>query len=168
MITGDSTGDILAWRCDIKGWYQLLRKFKRDFNDPALAQTKLNNPTNSAVGGVLSLTMHPDKTRGQMLTLSKQPAQLKVFNMSTYKVQCYCSGYSGMSSLSAGGGAFSRANYSADGRYIIAGSSVNQHSSQYRLMVWDSQTGLPVKTTLSGNFFASTVTSLVFNFNSMM
>jgi hypothetical protein len=146
MITADSTGDILAWRCDAKGWYQLLRKFKRD--SPGPMQTQPSDP--SGLGGILSLVMHPDKSRGQMLALSKHPAQLRMYNMSTYKVQSLCAGYVGMSTTSAGGGAFSRAALSADGRYVISGSSLSVHSSQYRLQVWDSQTGHIVKTPLSG------------------
>ena len=29
LLSADAAGDILAWRCDIKSWYQILRKFKR-------------------------------------------------------------------------------------------------------------------------------------------
>lgn len=147
MISGDSTGDILVWRCDVKGWYQLLRKFKRDSSVPVPVQLK---HTTGGASGVLSLVMHPDKTRGQMLALCKHPAQLKVFNMSTYKPQSFCAGFVGMATTDAGGGAFSRAALSADGRYVVSGTSLSAHSSQYRVQVWDSQTGHAVKTSLSG------------------
>lgn len=151
MISADSTGDILVWRCDVKGWYQLLRKLKRDTSIPMPPSTgKSNGLAGGGMSGVLSLTMHPDKAKGQMLALCKHPAQLKMYNMSTYKPLSHCAGYVGMSTATAGGGAFSRATLSADGRYAICGSSLSAHSSQYRLQVWDSQTGHAVKTSLSG------------------
>ena len=156
MITGDSVGDILAWRCDAKGWYQLLRKFKRDpVAGPSGALSSLaqhQQQQQSTGGGILCLAMHPDKHKGQMLALSRQPAQLKVINMSTYKTHCSCAGYSGYSSsaTNAAGGIFNRAQFSADGRYAIAGSSVKAEDGLYRLQVWETSTGHVVRTPLSG------------------
>lgn len=148
MISGDSFGDIFAWRCDAKGWYQLLRKFKRDASNPT---PSLGSPDYSTGGGILSLSMHPDKHKGQMLALSRQPARLKVINMSTYKTQCVCAGYAGYThAASTAGGIFNRAQYSADGRYAIAGSSVKAEEGLYRLQVWDTNTGHTIRTPLSG------------------
>lgn len=146
MITGDSCGDIFAWRCDAKGWYQLLRKFKRDSSSaPGAAEVHTG-------GGVLSLAMHPDKHKGQLLALLRQPAQLKVINLNTYKTHCLCAGFSGYTSgaANAAGGIFSRAQFSADGRYAVAGASVKAEDGLYRLQVWETNTGHVVRTPLSG------------------
>jgi len=163
MITGDSQGDIFAWRCDSSGWYQLLRKFKRDSTaTPSAAPGAQEQNTG---GGILSLTMHPDKHKGQMLALSRQPAQLKVINMSTYKTQCACAGFAGYSTASnnAAGGIFARANYSADGRYAIAGSNVKAQDGLYRLQVWDTSTGHSVRTALSDMMFPYPVRSVTWH-----
>ena len=164
MITGDSFGDIFAWRCDTNGWYQLLRKFKRD--STATPTSAPNAPEQNTGGGILSLTMHPDKHKGQMLALTRQPAQLKIINMSTYKTQCACAGFAGYSTASnnAAGGIFARANYSADGRYAIAGSNVKAEDGLYRLQVWDTNTGHAVRTPLSGTMQSlfKTTFSLIF------
>jgi hypothetical protein len=150
MISGDSYGDIFAWRCDAKGWYQLLRKFKRDAAAPTSGLAALAE--HSTGGGVLSFSTHPDKHKGQLLALLRQPAQLKVINLSTYKTHCMCAGFSGYSAAaaSAAGGLFNRAQYSADGRYAIAGSSVKSQDGLYRVQVWDANTGHVVRTPLSG------------------
>lgn len=160
MITGDSSGDIFAWRCDAKGWYQLLRKFKRDASNPTAT---LGAPDISTGGGILSLTMHPDKHKGQMLALSRQPARLKVINMSTYKTQCECAGYAGYShaATTTAGGVFNRAQYSADGRFAIAGSSVKAEDGLYRLQLWDTSTGHVVRTPLSGSTYSHRLILLV-------
>jgi WD40 repeat protein len=146
LISADSAGDILAWRYDAKGWYQLLRKFKRDAPSGGVG------PAGGSGGGVLFLAMHPDKHKGQMLTLHRQPAQLKMINMSTYKTHCVCAGFEGLgsSSTSIRGGLFNRAALSADGRYAVAGSSVKGEEGLYRLQVWDSSTGRMKRTPLSG------------------
>jgi WD40 repeat protein len=34
LMSGDSAGDILVWRLDSHGWYELLRKFKRETSTP--------------------------------------------------------------------------------------------------------------------------------------
>lgn len=151
MITGDSEGEIFAWRCDAKGWYQLLRKFKRDQTAPTTGLAALAAEHHSG-GGVLSLAMHPDKHKGQMLALLRQPAQLKVISMSTYKTHSVCAGFSGYTSgtASAAGGVFNRAQFSADGRYAVAGASVKAEDGLYRLQVWDTNTGHVVRTALSG------------------
>lgn len=165
MITGDSQGDIFAWRCDSSGWYQLLRKFKRD--STATPSAVAGAQEQNTGGGILSLTMHPDKHKGQMLALSRQPAQLKVINMSTYKTQCACVGFAGYSTASnnAAGGIFARANYSADGRYAIAGSNVKAEDGLYRLQVWDTTTGHSVRTALSGTYFLTSIISLNYDTN---
>ena len=144
-------GDILAWRCDAKGWYQLLRKFKRDGNAPG-APLIAASQQYSTGSGILSLVMHPDKHKGQMLALSRQPAQLKVINLSNYKTHSVCKGYSGYTSAATNiaGGVFNRAQFSADGRYAVAGSSVKGEDGLYRLQVWDTNTGHIVRTSLSG------------------
>jgi hypothetical protein len=115
LLSGDSAGDILVWRLDSKGWYELLRKFKRDSpsqpvgtilnkstigrtgtmgnsgthatstNDDHIVQEKGGiGPTGAS--GIMSLVMHPDKYKTQMLSLSLEPGALKVYNTSTYKV----------------------------------------------------------------------------------
>lgn len=149
MISGDSLGEILAWRVDVNGWYQLLRKFRRD-NTANPTSGLVNSNTN---GCVMSLAMHPDKHKGLMLSLMRQPAQLKVINMSTYKTHCVCAGFNGYSTSgtnSGNNGIFARAQLSADGRYIIAGSSVKSENGMYKIQVWETQTGHIVRTHISG------------------
>lgn len=196
MISGDSYGDILAWRLDQNQWYQLLRKFKKDiYAGTASSSSTTNNNNNntstgSAVpskyavhyyenqhsfshGSILSLAMHPERNKGLMLVLSRQPSQLKVINMTTYKTLSYCENFLGVHSYlihendeDYSTGMFYRASFSADGRYIICCVSVQGSSSAfsnvskggnsaalekglYQLVVWDSFTGHPVHTPLS-------------------
>lgn len=144
MLSADSVGDILAWRCDSRGWYQLLRKFKRDLLS-----------TNQGAGGVLSLTMHPDRSKGQMLVMTRAPSALKIMNMSTYKSVSNCAGFSGVSANTSSaanmsGSIFSRASFSADGRYVICGSYSTAHGIQYKLQIWDAQTGHAIRGALTG------------------
>jgi len=158
LISGDAMGEILAWRVDATGWYQLLRKFRKEV--PLTIPGGGQASSNSNLGCVLSLVMNPDKHKGQMVALMRQPAQLKVINMNTYKTHCTCAGFSGYSSSlssssgdssGSSSGVFARAQISADGRYVIAGSTVKSEEGMYRLHVWDSQTGHSVHTQLSGD-----------------
>lgn len=170
LISGDAMGEILAWRADATGWYQLLRKFRKEVpltitgggqGQASSSSSSSSSSNSSSLGCVLSLVMNPDKHKGQMVALMRQPAQLKVINMNTYKTHCTCAGFSGYSSPSSGnnsssssssaGGVFARAQISADGRYVIAGSTVKSEEGMYRLQVWDSQTGHSVHTQLSGD-----------------
>ena len=189
LISSDSFGDILAWRLDNKGWYQLLRKFKRDANFQGNPNNN-NNPNNGksatanaskaalqfyeqqsfAHGSILSLSMHPEKNKGLMLVLSRQPSQLRVINMTTYKTLSYCEGFAGISAYlihendeDYSTGLFYRAGYSADGRFIICCVPTNKNGQQkashnasqvrekgmFHLMIWDTYTGHPVNTPLS-------------------
>ena len=166
LISGDAMGEILAWRADATGWYQLLRKFRKEvpLTIPGRGPGQASS-SSSSLGCVLSLVMNPDKHKGQMVALMRQPAQLKVINMNTYKTHCTCAGFSGYSSSSSSssssrnnsgssssaGGVFARAQISADGRYVVAGSTVKSEEGMYRLQVWDSQTGHSVHTQLSGD-----------------
>jgi len=103
---------------------------------------------------VLSLVMNPDKHKGQMVALMRQPAQLKVINMNTYKTHCTCAGFTGHASSGSNSshshGVFARAQMSPDGRYVVAGCAVQSEDGMYHLQVWDSQTGHAVHTQLSG------------------
>lgn len=154
LISGDSVGDILAWRCDTRGWYQLLRKFKKDATS-----------FSQGSAGVLSLSMHPDRNKGQMLVMTRAPSVLKVMNMSTYRSISQCAGFSGVSAnistaANIGGSIFSRASFSADGRFVICGSFSNSHSSQYKLQIWDSQSGHALRMPLSDFTFPYPVRSI--------
>lgn len=155
LLSADSFGDILAWRLDSNGWYQLLRKFKKE---TPINPTSFGSSFDS--GSILSLNMHPDKHKGLMLVLSRQPATLKILNMASYKPLCHCEGYSGMSAYlireeedAFSTGVFYRANFSADGRYIICGSNMGNDKDLYRLLVWDAYTGHLVSSPLSSNNF---------------
>lgn len=163
LITGDSAGDILAWRQDAKGSFQLLRKFKRDA--PA-NPTGGPNPADFeatghvlSTGGVQTLHIHPEKHRGQMLALLRQPPQLKMINMSTYKTQCFCEGFGGLGS-GPGMGVFFRAGLSADGRYVISGACVKGETGKYCLQLWDSQTGRAARSPLSNYMFPYPIRSI--------
>lgn len=157
LISGDSFGEILAWRLDNKGWYQLLRKFKRDTGPSSNA---MNDVFDS--GSVMSLSMHPEKLKGLMLVLSRQPALLRVLNMSTYKPLSYCEGYNGISShiVREGEDAFStgvfhRATFSADGKYIICCSNDSQNKQLFRISIWETFTGHQVPSPISSKLLSS-------------
>lgn len=204
----------MIWRCDKDGWYQFLRRFKRDntmnstlmqlsglkssainasatFKSAGAVGIPGGNPAHNAqlskltTSGVLSLTMHPDKNRPQILVMTHDPSQLRVFNMSSYRVQTNCIGFRPNID---GIGAFSRATFSADGRFAVSGIASRDSSSAssamsatgtasaasqgdlnapsgggssskgkvtYGLNVWDSQNGNRVKCHLAGNLVAS-------------
>jgi hypothetical protein len=119
------------------------------------------------------MVLHPDKSRAQMLALSHSPPALRVYSLSTYKPLSTCTGFKGLNaggtdgSSGSGGGVsvpFVRAQFSADGRFVICcvpatgpgGSAGGAHRAgvgpvgAWKLKVWDSQTGHPVHTPLSG------------------
>lgn len=192
LISADSVGDVLVWRQDSNGWYQLLRKLRKEPLSTATANnagetdkgglrrsidlsSSLNktmngntvtNNTSSKLkpreqfndGSILSLTIHPDKMKGMMLMMSRQPAVLKVLNLATYKPFHTCESFSGLSAYLVregsnvfSTGVFYRAGFSADGKYIVACSNVSQEADRpvYKLLVWDSYTGQPVSSLLS-------------------
>ena len=122
--------------------------------------------------GVMSLTVHPDHTKPQMLLMSHDPTQLRVFNMTTYRPISNCSGFK---SSVDGTAVFCRATFSADGRYALSGvpvapskggmhqglataAAVNARPTKqstrpyYKLHVWDALSGIMQKTALSGMF----------------
>ena len=119
LMSGCSDGEILVWRLDRNGWYNLLRKFKRDGPSAMLR----NNSTATLHGvasadtsvGVISLTAHPDKARGQLLALS-QPFNLRVYNVNTYKIQSQCPAVSHAQQRQL---SFCRAGLSADGSFAV-------------------------------------------------
>jgi WD40 repeat protein len=151
LISADSIGDIFAWRCDAQGWYQLLRKLKRE-------NIKQSVDNHDGVGGILSLSMHPDKNKGQMLVFSKNPSNLRVLNMSTYKSIIHCAGFCGVSPvmgatsnfISGIGSVFSRSCFSSDGRFVACGSFSSAHGCQYKLQLWDSAKGNIIRSSISG------------------
>lgn len=153
LISADSVGDILAWRMDTDGWYQLLRKFRREVSPQQGPSKRVDSFTS---GSILSLAIHPDKLKGLMLVLSRQPSTLKVVNMATYKAQNFCQGFIGLASYlvkeddeAFSTGTFYRGSFSADGRYIICCVNTGQESEVYRLYVWDTYSGAVVPTQLS-------------------
>lgn len=217
LISADSVGDILVWRQDSQGWYQLLRKLRKEALGTAgagataggaastaiggggggdgmagargslrrsmdltstLNRTKSMNATTTATttgaggsklkpreqfydGSILSLAIHPDKMKGMMLVMSRQPSVLKVLNLATYKPFHVCENFTGLSSylIREGDnvfstGVFHRASFSADGKYIMTCSNVSQETDRpvYKLLVWDSYTGDPVPSLLSRTY----------------
>lgn len=215
LISADSVGDILVWRQDSQGWYQLLRKLRKEALGTAgagattgaastpigggstaggdgmagargslrrsmdlsstLNRTKAMAASATATtsggggsklkpreqfydGSILSLAIHPDKMKGMMLVMSRQPSVLKVLNLATYKPFHVCENFAGLSSylIREGDnvfstGVFHRASFSADGKYIMTCSNVSQEVDRpvYKLLVWDSYTGEPVPSLLS-------------------
>ena len=107
-------------------------------------------------GSVLSLSMHPDKFKGLMLVLSRQPSLLRVLNMSTYKPLSYCEGFQGISSHvvregeeAYSTGIFHRASFSADGKYVFCCSNDSQNKQLFRIHIWETFTGHLVPSPLS-------------------
>lgn len=173
LISGDANGDVFAWRLDRAGWYQILRKFKRNPPPNSVANPLFNAQTAMLEhfdnGSVLTMMTHPNKNKSMLLVHSRQPATLKVISLTTYKPISYCEGYTGIpqsylvreDNQIFSAGIFFKAMFSADGRYTIScnaqqGASTMdaRHSSSpemgsYRLLVWDTYTGHLVQTPLS-------------------
>lgn len=157
------------WRQDNRGWYQLLRKLRKDYgpsttsSSASAAATKGTNnaPDSFRDGSVLSLQVHPDKMKGLLLVLSRQPATLKVLNLATYKPVHACEQFSGLSAYLVrehdsvfSTGVFHRAHFSADGKYIVCCCNVSSSATFdkpiYKLLVWDTYTGQRKPSLLSG------------------
>ena len=154
LLSGDSVGEILVWRLDANGWYQLLRRFKQE--TPMLTLSSLNDEDNKATRpqccGINSICMHPEISKSQVLVMSQVPASLRLFSTSTYRALSQCSGIGGGMSASTehknggAGASFSRAVLSPDGSYAVCctrAEAGNQQSGDpyYRLKVWEAQTG---------------------------
>ena len=62
------------------------------FNTDVMYEIKDGNSSTQVIGasGVVSLSMHPDKYKTQLLALALDPSALRVYNTATYKV---CSMY---------------------------------------------------------------------------
>lgn len=210
LISADSVGDVLVWRQDKKGWYQLLRKLRKETMSPTPATSQPtgttmtgtvrrsldlsstlnntlgnNNSTKNANnapktrgkeqfndGSILSIAIHPDKMKGMMLMMSRQPASLKVLNLATYKPFHACENFTGLSAYLVregdnvfSTGIFYRASFSADGKFIVACCNVSQEIDRpvYKLLVWDSYTGQPVSSFLSQLTFAYPVRSVTWH-----
>lgn len=157
LITADSVGDILVWKLDARGWYQLLRKLRKDVTVPGNTAIKTDATTRNKFdeGSVLSLHIHPDKLKGLMLVLSRQPATLKVLSLTTYKLVHFCENFTGLPSYlvredghTFSAGVFHRAAFSADGRFILCccatAAGEESNVSHYRLLAWDTESGNPI------------------------
>ena len=158
LLSGDSLGNVFVWRTDSKGWYQLLRRFRRDSSN---VETNSNMLMQSS--GIQSLSMHPDKSKSQVLVSSQCPSSLKLFSTSTYKPLTVCNGVgagqlaartktSKASKVNTSGAVFGRATISPDGRYAISGVSALSSSNaegHYNLKVWEAQEGNIYPSTLS-------------------
>lgn len=185
LLSADANGDIFAWRMNnMTGWYQILRKFKRNatVNNRTTAGRSLYYAQQSTLehfdnGSVLTLAIHPIKTKSLLLVHSRQPATIKVISLATYQVVSDCEGYTGVPQAYLihedgqyfSAGVFFHASYSADGRYIIScntttsvsfntggGSSSGARRTAdcctYKLLIWDTYTGHIVPSPLSGRF----------------
>ena len=132
LLSGDAGGNIMLWRLDAHGWYNLLRKFKKD-DLPGTCIT--------------TMCMHPEKTKGQLLVMAK-PATLRVYSLSTYRM---VNSYPGAVNELPG---LTRACFSADGAFVAAGSELPSQGGGggssggsggspggYRLRLWNTQGG---------------------------
>ena len=151
LISGDGDGEILMWRQDPKGWYQLLRKFRKDASLAPLKSVNLGAlDKKHVVSGVMSMYMHPDRNKAQMTVLTSKPTSLRVYNMTTYKTLSQCHGIISHNEQTSG---LCRAQISADGNYVVCGSSVNTSEDKFCLRVWE---------TLSGNVESCNLSDIVF------
>jgi hypothetical protein len=166
LISGDAHGDILIWRIDRDGWFQLLRKLKKDIPAGFKANSVNLDESPFGVGCVLSLTMHPERSRGQLLVLSRIPATVRVINLNTYKQHSSCAGFGGMTTPAAAGNVsagapFARATISADGNYVVAGSNYQPSGGGfYKIGVWEFQSGAVVRSAISDLMFSQPVRSI--------
>jgi WD40 repeat protein len=159
LLSADSSGDINVWRVDNKGWYQFLRKFKKDLLNP---QASLGNPLeNNNVSGFVSLSLHPDKNKGQMLAMSTNPSQLRIYNMHTYRLSTVCNGVgNAFGGDGSGKSGFSRAQLSADGSFAISSTSIDTDTCRNVIKIWDMQTGQSVASPLTNIVFPYPVRSI--------
>lgn len=155
LLSGDSTGEILVWRLDQNGWYQLLRRFKQEPTPLTLKsmQNQENQIKRPTCSGINSLCMHPDSTRSQVLVMGQMPASLRMFSTTTYRAVSQCSGFGGnmastttlnKDSTTTLGTPFSRATMSPDGSYAIACTRAEGNGCAdpyFRLKAWDAQLG---------------------------
>ena len=160
LITSDSAGEIFVWRLDSRGWYQLLRKLKRDieYGETSPRSKSISSGHYPGVSGVISLKMHPDKFKGQLLAYT-MPSSLKVYSMSTYRCVSTCSG-AGINGVSS---VFSRAEISADGYYTVCGGSSKFNKHTYSLRFWESATGHSVPSALSDIEFPYPIRSVAWH-----
>ncbi len=161
LISGDSLGNLFVWRSDSHDWYQLLRRFKQDV--PPVDHDEAERAQLMQSTGVQSLCMHPDKTKSQLLVLNQMPSNLKVYSTSTYKPLTTCNGFgagqvaprtkaSSKPNASANGSVFSKATFSPDGRYAVAGMSSSNNvanDGHYNLKFWEAKHGSINTTALS-------------------
>ena len=133
-----------------------------------------DNSKGEATGasGVISMMMHPDKYKTQMLALTLEPTALRMYNTSTYKVQSVCAGCStaggtscppsevASSSRGCGSAVFCRAGLSSDGRVVVSGTTNPNDGGCSRLRFWDSQSGAMLPSALSDLLLPYAVRSL--------
>lgn len=159
LLSADSSGDISVWRVDNKGWYQFLRKFKKDLLNP---HAGLGNPLeNNLVSGFVSLSLHPDKNKGQMLAMSSNPSQVRIYNMHTYRLSTVCNGVgNAFGGDGTGKSGFSRAQLSADGSFAISSTSIDTDTCRNVIKVWDMQTGQSIASPLTKIVFPYPIRSI--------
>lgn len=112
------------------------------------------------VSGVVSLCMHPDKSRGQLLTLSHNLV-LRIYTMATYRVASTLIGNThGVSATSLD--VFQRASYSADGQFVACGVSEGLGGG-YKIKIWEVSTGQVVSCPLSDITFPYPIRSIAWH-----
>eukprot|EP01035_Chromulina_nebulosa_P017824 gene17824-23435_t len=134
LISGDAVGEIYIWRTDNRGWYELLRKFRKDSSNitsSTLSNKQINilELSKSSSSGIMSLTMHPDKSKSQLLVLQHNPSSLK--------------------------NVFQRVGFSADGRYVVSCNALSVKGIDhplYYLVIHDVITGNVIPNKLSESF----------------
>ncbi len=137
---------VIIWRMDGRGWYQLLRRFKKD---------ELQSQS------ISSLAIHPSRAKGRLLVLA-QPQMLSGGSGGDQENQVNAAAVSSQSLLrlydlgsyrplhhfnkvSLTPHAFARAGMSADGRYAVCGTTIDglplAGQPSYCLRFWDTITG---------------------------
>lgn len=183
LFSGDSAGEVLIWRLDNQNQYKLLRKLRRDSlaSTDTLPSTAImtvvdEDSMHHSASGVMTMFMHPDKKRNQMLLMQHQPSQLKVYNLANYRLQSKCNGFQ-PAIHSTGKTIFQRAALSADGSFVVCGTAIRASTGNrrtlsssavsnkgdqvvYRLSLWDSQTGASIRTELSEYHYPYPVRSI--------
>jgi WD40 repeat protein len=170
LFSGDSVGAILVWRMDSLGWYQLMRRLRKDdllgLSIRSMSIYTTNPSVSSAVSSTSAARYASMQGRSYLLVAasaplvrpelgeiddptvtdilaSKRPV-LQLYDLSSYKVVMSYSSF-------APPVAFSRASFSSDGRYISACvvESANVPIAaigsfdpcMYSIRVWDTFTG---------------------------
>ncbi len=173
LYSGDAAGCILMWRLDNRGWYQLIRRLKKEdisgMNVRSLAVYTTPVPPNAGSSSaafaqtrsyllVMATASDQMNTGGadgggdqanegnvEVNLRAKARQVLQLYDLSSYRVIVNYSGFTPPA-------AFTRASFSKDGRYVSTCCSQQfegDSATRYVIKIWDTFTGIMSRCKLS-------------------